>query len=142
MGEIKPLTDWEVKTLVFEWFRRITIKVPVETVLPMLSSEHLEMRFPDSTITSYDDFKQWYATVTHQFFNQVHEIKTLDIRIDGAKAIVNLVVNWQAETWTPPEARSKREGFYIYQNWIVRRDSKSEQAVIERYEVGEFEDMH
>ena len=135
------LTTWEVKELVFAWFRKITIKVPVEEMLVMLSSEALEMKFPEETLKSHDDFKKWYQTVTHQFFNQVHEVKVLDVDLNGDQATVNLIVNWQAETWTPPDPFSKWLGSYVQQTWQVKKDKNSEKVVIVKYDVGEFEPM-
>jgi hypothetical protein len=135
------MTKWDVTELVYSWFRKITAKAPVEELLSMLSSEGLEMKFPEETLKSYDDFKRWYSTVTHQFFNQVHEVKMLDVDVSGDKAAVKLIVNWQAETWNPPQPFSKREGFYVHQTWSVKKDQKTGKPVIATYLVEEFDPM-
>ena len=141
METAKVITKWDVKELVYSWFRRITIKVPVEELLSMLSSEELEMRFPAETLRSHSDFRKWYKTVTHMFLNQVHDVKMLDVDIKGDRALVSLIVNWQAETWDPPAPVSKREGFYVHQTWVVKRDPGTGKLVIASYNVGEFDPM-
>ena len=139
--QVKELTQWEVKELVYEYFRKITIKEPVEQVLPLLASQGLEMQFPDTTMRSYDDFKKWYSDVTHLFFDQVHDIKFLAVDINGAEAQVNLIVNWQARTWTPPNWASDWQGFYVHQCWTVKRDPSSGRVVISFYQVKQFDPM-
>jgi len=138
---MSTMTEWDVKELVFSWFRKITSKVPVEELLSMLNSEELEMKFPEETLQSYDDFKKWYETVTNKFFNQVHEVKMLDVEVSGDKAAVKLIVNWQAETWEPPSPFSQRDGSYVHQSWIVKKDAKTGKPVITTYHVGEFDPM-
>ena len=141
METAKMITKWDVKELVYSWFRRITIKVPVEELLSVLSSDELEMRFPEETLRSHSDFRKWYKTVTHLFFNQVHDVKMLDVDVKGDRALVSLIVNWQAETWDPPAPISKREGFYVHQTWVVKRDPSTGNLVIATYNVGEFDPM-
>ncbi len=138
---METLTDWEVKELVYTWFKKITVKVPVEELLAMLNSEELEMEFPEETLRSNDDFVKWYKVVTNKFFNQVHEVKLLDVDISEGQAKVNLIVNWQAHTWDPPAPFSKWAGFDIHQTWIVKRDSNLKKAVITKYHVGKLEPM-
>ena len=139
--QVKELTQWEVQELVYEWFRKITIKEPVEQVLPLLASQGLEMQFPDTTMRSLDEFKKWYYDVTHLFFDQVHDIKFLAVDINGGEAQVNLIVNWQARTWTPPNWASDWQGAYVHQCWTVKRDPSSGRAVIAFYQVKQFDPM-
>lgn len=141
MERTKPLTNWDVQKLVYSWFRKITIKVPVEELLSMLSSEELEMKFPEETLRSHADFRKWYKTVTHKFFNQVHEVKMLDVDVSGDKAVVSLIVNWQADIWEPPAPFSKREGYYVHQTWTAKMDQSTGKPVITTYDVGEFDPM-
>ncbi len=141
MAETNGLTGWEVKELVYTWFRKLTIKVPEEEMLALLSAESLEMRFPEETLRNHTDFKQWYKKVTHLFFDQVHELKMLDVDIRGDQATVHLIVNWQARTWNPPAGFSEWRGFNVHQKWIVVQDPKSGKPVISVYHVGEFDPM-
>jgi hypothetical protein len=135
------LTSWEVKDLVYTWFKKITEKAPVEDLLVMLSAGSLEMKFPEETLRNHTDFKKWLDKVTHLFFDQVHDVIFLDVVVDGRKADVNLIVNWQARTWTPPAAYSQWQGFYVHQHWVVVKDETSGRPVISTYQVGQFDPM-
>ena len=135
------LSSWEIQELIYEWFRKLTTKAPLEEMLGMLSSEELEMRFPERKLRNLADFKEWYHDVTHLFFDQVHEIKMLSIDIAGNEAIINLIVNWQARTWKAPAAFSEWQGFNIHQKWWVKKDQKTGKPVIIKYDVGELKPM-
>ena len=65
----------------------------------------------------------------------------VDIVIDGDKADVKLVVNWQARTWDPPAGYSGWEGVYAHQTWLVERNGDTGKAAISRYSVDRFEPM-
>lgn len=141
MAETGTLSNWEVQDLVYTWFRKLTDKVPADELIAMLSPRNLEMQFPDQTLGNYDDFRAWLNTVTHLFFDQVHDVKYLDVQIAGSQATVNLIVNWQARTWKPPAAYSEWQGSYVHQQWTVRRDPASGRVVIVTYKVGSFDPM-
>jgi SnoaL-like domain len=141
MSKSDALMNGEVQELVYAWFRRLTDKVSLDEMLSMLSSDEFEMRFPDATIRSYADFKQWYEGVTNLFFDQVHDVKMLAVDLDGVQAGVTLVVNWQARTWKPPAPYSEWQGFNVHQTWTVKRDPGSGKPTITGYYVGEFDPM-
>ncbi len=141
MAQTAPLTNGEVTELVYTWFRKITDKCPLEEMEAMLSTDGLEMKFPEKTLRNYGDFKEWYEGVTNLFFNQVHDIKFLGIDLAGDKANLNVIVNWQAQTWKAPAARSEWQGVYAHQNWVVTRDPRSGQPVIQKYYVNAFDPM-
>jgi hypothetical protein len=132
---------YEVKELVFKWYRKLDVHANIEDVLPMLISDGLEMRFPEGTLKSIEGFKGWYDTVTNKFFDEVHTLSLVDAVIDGDEASVKVVVNWQAKVWLPPEAKSKWLGFDAYQTWIVKRDPVTSKAVIAVYIVDSLDPM-
>jgi hypothetical protein len=139
MGPTSALTNGEVQELVYEWFRQITDKVPVEQMLAMLDLNDLEMKFPDATLRNEADFRNWYKIVTGLFFDQVHDVKLLAVDLQGAEANVTLIVNWQARTWKPPAAKSEWQGWYIHQRWHVRWGAQIGKPVVARYIVGQFD---
>jgi len=141
MKDTNTLSIWEVQELIYEWFRKLTTKAPLEEMLVMLNSEELEMMFPERILRSHADFKEWYQDVTHLYFDQVHEIKMLAIDLAGNEAAVNLIVNWQTRTWKAPAAFSEWQGSYISQNWVIKKISKTGKPVITIYKVGKFEPM-
>ncbi len=141
MSQATQLANGEVQDLVYSWFRKITDKAPLDQMLALLSPDELEIRFPDATLRNHDEFRRWYETVTNLYFDQVHDLKLLAIDLDGDRASVNLIVNWQARTWKAPAATSKWEGYYVHQAWTVKRNPASGRAVIVSYQVGEFDPM-
>jgi hypothetical protein len=132
---MKALTNLEVNELVYHWYKKLDVHAPVEEVIPLLSADNLEMRFPEATLKSIGEFKDWYKRVTHLFFDEIHDMKMLNIELEGDMARVKLVVNWQARIWNPPAAKTKWLGFDAIQTWTVKRDSGSGNAVIATYAV-------
>lgn len=135
------LTQLEVNDLVYTWYKKLDVHAPVEEVLPLLSSEGPEMRFPEATIRTIDEFKGWYKKVTNLFFDEIHAMKMLNIDLNGESATVKLVVNWQAHVWNPPAAKSKWLGFDALQTWIIKRDKNTGKAVIGTYIVDKLDPM-
>jgi SnoaL-like domain len=142
MSELGALTNGEVQELVYTWFRNVTDKVALEEMQALLSSDELEMRFPEATIRNYEDFRRWYEGVTNLYFDQMHDLKLLAVDLDGMRARVTLVVNWQARTWKPPASHSEWRGFNVHQAWTVKRDAGSSRPVICGYYVGKFDPLH
>ena len=135
------LTTLEVNELVYNWYKKLDVHAPVEEVLPLLISSGPEMKFPEGTLRSIDEFKEWYKKVTNLFFDETHAMKMLNIDCDGETARVKLVVNWQAHVWNPPAAKSKWLGFDALQTWIIKRDAKTGKAVIAVYIVDKLDPM-
>ena len=136
-----PLKNIEVNWLVYDWYKKLDVHAPVEEIVPLLVSDGLEMRFPEATLKSIEEFKGWYNRVTNLFFDETHDMKMLDIDIDGETAVVKLVVNWQAHIWNPPAAKSKWLGFDAHQTWIVKRDKKTGKAAVAAYIVDLLDPM-
>jgi hypothetical protein len=136
----EALTESEVKELVDGWYRKLDVHAPVDEVLPLAADDGLEMVFPEATLHGHADLRNWYETVTRRFFDEVHEMRQLDISPNGDRADVKLVVNWQARIWDPPEAKSKWLGFDAYQTWVVERAADGK-PVITRYVVDDLAPM-
>lgn len=114
------LTEQSIRDVVRDWYVALDQHVPLEQVLPYLVQDGLEMRFPEATLTTLDEFKGWYEAVTNRFFDEVHELKSVEVEPTArGEALVKVVVNWQAHIWNPPAARSQWLGFDAYQTWIV-----------------------
>jgi hypothetical protein len=141
VNTLAPLTEEEVRQFVIDWYRKLDVHVPLEEVLPLLASDDLEMRFPEGTYHSLDEFKEWYRAVTHRFFDEVHELKALSISLEGDRAPLTLVVNWQAHIWNPPAAKSEWLGFDAAQTWVVKRSPVTQRPVIAFYGVDSLTPM-
>lgn len=135
MTTVATLTESEVKELVGEWYRKLDIHAPMVDLLPMLADEELEMRFPEATVHGYAGFEGWYQRVIRLFFDEVHEMKDLRIKIQDDRADITLVVYWETSVWNPPAARSQRIMLDAFQTWVVSRSPETRKPVITRYVV-------
>jgi len=141
MTELKPLTELEVIEFAHKWYYMLNTHAKIEEFLPMLSKENLKMKFPEATLEGIDAFTEWHKTVTNTYFDQDHNIKFLETKLDDMRAEVRIIVRWQARTWKPPAAKSSWLGYDAYQSWIVERDRASGNVVISSYSVDAFMPM-
>jgi hypothetical protein len=135
--ESKPaaeLTIRSVSALVSQWYFLLDVHAAQEELRALLSSDHLEMRFPEATLTTLDQFAKWYDGVTHVFFDEVHDLQTVDIRLagDNLTADITIVVRWLARRWKAPASKSEWLGFNAAQRWKVTLSSSS-RPVITQY---------
>jgi hypothetical protein len=131
----------EIHDLAVRWYRALDVHVPIEDLWPMLAGDDLEMTFPEGISRGHEGFANWYQAVTHRFFDEVHTVKDVTSVIDGDRADVKVVVNWQAKIWDPPAANSAWLGFDAYQTWTVTRDPESGKAIILTYVVDDLSPM-
>jgi hypothetical protein len=133
---VKPFTTEEIRHLANSWYRKLDVHAPVETVLALLAEDGFEIRIPEGTFRGHDGFKRVYEEgwIRH-FFDEAHELKQLSFTPAEDKAEVKVVVNWQARSWDPPEAKSKRLDMDAYQTWVVQRSPSSGRPVILTYTV-------
>jgi len=132
-----PLTEDELRQFVDDWYQKLDVHAPVEEVLPLLADEGLELVFPEVTEHGHAGFKSWYEKVTNRFFDEVHELKELNIT-PGENGLIQLVVNWQCKIWDPPDAKSKWLGFDATQTWDMVRSPETGKPQILRYSVDKF----
>jgi hypothetical protein len=131
-------TATEVETLAALWYRKLDVHAPLGEVLPLLAEEELEMEFPEGTLRGVREFKGWYDRVTNIFFDEVHTLKRVKCEPQQDGALVQVVVRWEASTWNPPEAASRRIQLDAYQTWLVVRSPSTGKPVISRYTVDEL----
>ena len=136
------LTKEEIEDLADRWYKALDIHVPVEELYPMLLDDGNEMMWPEGPTHGHQEFNDdWYQRVIRIFFDEVHTITKVESKIDGDSADVEVVVNWQAKVWNPPEPKSKWLGFDAYQTWQVVRSPETGKAVIKRYVVDKLDPM-
>ena len=135
------LTPEEINDLADRWYKALDVHAPLEDLLAMLADDGLEMVFPEGTSRGHAGFTEWYERVTRIFFDEVHTLKKVEPTLAGERADVEVVVNWQAKVWNPPEPTSKWLGFDAYQTWQVARSPESGSAVITRYVVDNLAEM-
>ena len=137
MSSSGSLTEAEVIELAYKWFGMLNNHAPLEEFLELLNFDALEMKFPESTLTTKDDFVNWHKTVTSKFFDQSHELKMFIVDVNGSEAAVKLIVNWRARTWEPPDATSQYICADVFQTWKVEKISGK--AKFSTYSVNSFQ---
>ena len=119
------ITMDQIKDFVAAWYRDLDFHVPLDEIYTLLADQGLDVQFPDGDIKDRASFKQWYDRVTNLFFDENHNVQTIDAKIDGNMAILDIVVGWQASWWEPPSAKSKRVSMDATQRWTVRPSRKN-----------------
>ncbi|MEE4494055.1 nuclear transport factor 2 family protein [Streptomyces sp. BE230] len=124
----QELTTAMTEQLVMEWYEALDQHAPVEELVRHVVSDGLVMSFPEGTLEGVEAFRDWYRTVTHRFFDEVHVVRSATIgprAADGADEagadvrVVQVIVNWQTRVWTPPASHSQWLGFDAHQTWTV-----------------------
>jgi hypothetical protein len=116
---------------VAEWYRALDRHDDISDVLPYLVDDGLVLRFPEGVYRGHDGFRQWYEAVTHRFFDEVHEVqRVVSEAWVGNRTSLQVVVNWQAKVWDPPQPNSVWLGFDAYQTWEVVRGSEGQPQVL------------
>lgn len=135
------LTADSVRALADSWFTHLDEHAREVEFLPLLAEEGLSQMWPDYTVKSLGDFEGWYQRALRLFFDEVHTLKEFDVTVDGDRAQVKVVVNWQASTWTPGDPKSKRLDMDAYQTWGVIVSPKSGSPVIQTISVDDVKLM-
>lgn len=125
-----PITIDQVKAFASAWYLALDQHVPIEQVYPMLADQNLHVVFPDGDITDRASFKTWYDRVTNLFFDENHNVVSVEGEVRGDEAEVTVVVAWQASFWEPPAAKSKRTSMDATQRWVVRRSDKNAHGLV------------
>lgn len=118
-----------------EWFTRLDVHAPLQTLLPMLADQGLEFRVPETTMHNHADFARWYANVTNTYFDEVHTLRQLHTRTAQDTTEIHLVVRWEASSWQAPSLKSKREAFDATQHWVLKQFPGNDRPVILSYTV-------
>ncbi len=133
------LTNTEIDQFVRDWYKALDVHAPMVDVLPMLAEEGLEMQFPEATLRGSADFEGWYQKVIRIFFDEVHNVKEVKISQVGDDYNLDVLVEWEASVWNPPDAKSSRIMLDAYQRWIVRQSPQSGKPVIAIYIVDKLD---
>ncbi len=131
----EPLSREEIEAFVAEWYRKLDIHAPAEELLPLVAAQGLEMQLPERAIKGIDEFQRWYEEVIRIFFDELHTLTRVSVSWQGERALVDVLVNWQARCWQSPAPRSQWIGFDAYQQWEMIRSPSSGRPVIQRYVV-------
>ena len=126
----------EIKEFVAAWYKALDQHVPPVECARLVADDNLEMIFPEKTLHGVSDFLAWYAGgsysdgttapgVINIFFDENHNVVSVDGQISGNQATLEVVVAWQASLFEAPAAKSKRVSLDATQRWVVRASSKN-----------------
>ena len=139
-----PITDEQIKKFATAWYLGLDVHAPADE-LAKLVADDVEMVFPEATLTGVSDFRAWYAGGTYSngtqapgviniFFDENHNVASVESEINGEQAEVKVVVAWQASWFEPPAAKSKRTALDATQTWTLRRSNRNPHGLeIARY---------
>ena len=115
-----------MKQFAIAWYNGLDIHAPAADLHPFLADDGLSMAFPERTLRSLDDFDDWLAGIYRTFFDENHNVHTVEQtgRTDTT-ADLDVIVAWQASWFTPPDAKSKRTAMNAIQRWTVRASDKN-----------------
>jgi hypothetical protein len=137
----ETLTFEEAWSFADAWYRALDEHVPAAEIVPMVADRNLEFHLPEGILRGVDAFRQWYEGVIRIFFDEVHTLTSVEVAPAGDRAVVQVVVNWQARRWQPPRPRSEWIGFDAFQTWEMVRSPATGRPVIIRYVVNELRPM-
>ncbi|MFD7029615.1 nuclear transport factor 2 family protein [Streptomyces sp. NPDC059917] len=115
---VERLTEDAIRAFTDRWYLALDQHLPLDRVLALITAD-LEFKVPEDTFLGHEGFGRWYAAVTHRFFDEVHTVTKVEPVIEGERAVVRVLVNWQAKIWDPPGARSQWLGFDADQTWTL-----------------------
>jgi hypothetical protein len=135
-----PLTEAEIRAFVDAWYLALDQHVPADLCGSLVSDE-VQMIFPEKTLHSKSDFLAWYAGGTYSdgekapgviniFFDENHNVVSVESKISGDVAELDVVVAWQASWFIPPAAKSRRVSLDAIQQWTVRASDQNQYGMV------------
>lgn len=130
------MNEPQIRSFVNAWYLALDQHVPPANVANFVAKDDLEMIFPEKTLHGLNDFLAWYAGGTYSdgevapgviniFFDENHNVVSVDAKINGDTAELDVVVAWQASLFIAPEAKSRRVSLDAHQKWTVRASDRN-----------------
>lgn len=133
---MSTITEEQINKFVTAWYVALDQHAPLDECAKLVAEDSLEMIFPEKTLHGASDFLAWCAGGTYSdgttapgvfniFFDENHNVVSVNAQIDGDQAVLDVVVAWQASWFIPPAAKSKRVSLDATQRWIVRASNRN-----------------
>ncbi|GGN12818.1 hypothetical protein FHR83_003643 [Actinoplanes campanulatus] len=116
------------------WFKYLDQHAPAGQVVDCLATDGLEMVFPERTLRSIDDFRDWYATVCRAYTDETHVVEEVTPSMAGDDINVDVVVVWRATQTSDGSRLAMR----ARQRWVLRRTDTEMGLAIAEYRVDEL----
>ncbi len=127
-----PLSEDETRSFVQQWFDKLSAHVDVEDLLPMISSgPDLEIAFPERTLTSHAEFRQWYEGIGNEYSAQAHDVEAVAVRpLEDGGTGLDVTVVWKADRRDGSSVSARAD-----QSWELRRSFSTGAPEIVKYRV-------
>lgn len=115
-----------------EWFDALSYRAPVDQLLDFVVDEGLVMVFPERTLRSHADVKDWYAVVGELYGDQSHTIESFTVSPSTQGTEIKVTVVWRARQLTDGERIAVR----VNQIWQLTAPDAAGRSRILDYRVG------
>lgn len=116
------------------WFGYLDVHAPTDRLESCLSADDLEMVFPERTLRSVADFRDWYRTVCGLYTDETHDIEQVTPVRNGDHIDVGVVVVWRATQTSDGSRLAMR----ARQTWRLSAADNEPGLVLTRYHVDEL----
>lgn len=134
------ITQAGIQEFVNAWFLALDKHVPTDEISKLVADD-VQMIFPEKTLHGIADFQAWYAGgaysdgeqapgVINIFFDEDHNVASVESETTGDRINVRVVVAWQASLFIPPAAKSKRVSLDATQDWGLAKSDKNPYGLI------------
>lgn len=136
----QPLNEADIRAFVDAWYLALDQHAPTDQV-GQLVSDDVQMIFPEKTLHGKSDFLAWCIGGTYSdgeqapgvyniFFDENHNVVSVEAQVSGDRAELDVVVAWQASMFIPPAAKSKRVSLDAIQKWTVKASDQSPYGMV------------
>jgi hypothetical protein len=134
------LTESRINEFVAAWYLALDQHAPLDQMASLVSDD-VQMIFPEKTLHGKSDFLAWCAGgdysdgdkapgVYNIFFDENHNVVSVEAQISGDQAELDVVVAWQASWFIPPAAKSKRVSLDAIQKWTVQASDQNAYGMV------------
>ena len=136
----QPLNEADIRAFVDAWYLALDQHAPTDQV-GQLVSDDVQMIFPEKTLHGKSDFLAWCIGGTYSdgdqapgvyniFFDENHNVVSVEAQVSGDGADLDVVVAWQASMFIPPAAKSRRVSLDAIQQWSIRASDQNQYGMV------------
>jgi hypothetical protein len=136
----KALSFDELREIILTWWKLQDAHAGLSAFLPIIAAEGFEIRLGDRSMKGYQGLEE-HRELKRMFFDESHDMKSLDVDIskDGAEA--RSVTRWEASYRVEPSPSSRKVKAELIHSWSLKRSSSTKKAVIVRQVLTSFEPL-
>jgi len=134
------MTKEQIDAFVAAWYLALDQHAPTDQMAGLVSDD-VQMIFPEKTLHGKSDFLAWCIGGTYSdgdqapgvyniFFDENHNVVSVEAQVSGDGADLDVVVAWQASLFIPPAAKSKRVSLDAIQKWTVKASDQNPYGMV------------